>query len=124
MDGDHSAKTMDAGANKAISSQDFTESVHESAHQAEAAGEKATGHGGSVLDKTGAIGKQFTGKWAARGAVCFLTLNLYIAEGAIGGTAQKIGGPFDKEGSIGKQFNPDGSLGGTAQRLADQNQQH
>jgi len=34
----------------------------------------------------GAIGKQFTEK------------------GAIGGTAQKIGGPFDKDGAIGKQF--------------------
>lgn len=37
------------------------------------------------------------------------------AEGAIGGAAQKVGGPFDKEGAIGKQFTTDGSVGGTVQ---------
>ncbi len=29
--------------------------------------------------------------------------------------AQKVGGPFDKDGAIGKQFKPDGALGGTVQ---------
>ena len=37
------------------------------------------------------------------------------AEGALGGIAQKIGGPLDKEGMIGKQFTTEGSIGGTVQ---------
>ena len=40
-----------------------------------------------------------------------------IAEGAIGGTAQKIGGPLDKEGMIGKQFTTEGSIGGKVQEM-------
>ncbi|KAK2604124.1 hypothetical protein N8I77_007079 [Diaporthe amygdali] len=50
-----------------------------------------------VFDADGAVGKQFT------------------EDGAIGGTAQKIGGPLDKEGAIGKQFTTEGSIGGTVQ---------
>ncbi|KAF4951046.1 hypothetical protein FGADI_7783 [Fusarium gaditjirri] len=50
-----------------------------------------------VMDEHGSVGKQFT------------------ENGAIGGTAQKIGGPFDKEGVIGKQFTTEGSIGGTVQ---------
>ena len=42
-------------------------------------------------------------------------IHLYIADGAIGGTAQKIGGPLDKEGSIGQHFNADGKIGGMVQ---------
>jgi hypothetical protein len=39
-----------------------------------------------------------------------------IAEqGAIGGTAQKIGGPLDKEGVIGKKFTTEGNIGGSVQ---------
>ena len=38
-----------------------------------------------------------------------------IADGPIGGTAQKVGGPFDKEGMVGKQFNADGKIGGMVQ---------
>lgn len=38
-----------------------------------------------------------------------------IAEGAIGGTAQKIGGPLDKQGAIGQNFNADGKIGGMVQ---------
>ncbi len=34
----------------------------------------------------------------------------------IGGTAQKVGGPFDKDGMIGKQFTDSGSIGGTVQQ--------
>ncbi|KAK0636685.1 hypothetical protein B0T17DRAFT_480536 [Bombardia bombarda] len=52
-----------------------------------------------VFDAAGPIGKQFT------------------EEGAVGGTAQKIGGPLDKEGVIGKQFTEHGSIGGTVQNL-------
>ncbi|KAI1399926.1 hypothetical protein F4819DRAFT_392109 [Hypoxylon fuscum] len=50
-----------------------------------------------IFDAQGSIGKQFTD------------------EGAIGGTAQKVGGPLDKEGMIGKQFTKDGSIGGSVQ---------
>ncbi|AEO66361.1 f5ef4ff7-a19a-4b9d-ae77-8f9841909a73 [Thermothielavioides terrestris] len=50
-----------------------------------------------MFDAQGSIGKQFT------------------PEGALGGTAQKIGGPLDKEGMIGKQFTTEGSIGGTVQ---------
>ncbi|GME25046.1 hypothetical protein GTA08_BOTSDO11479 [Neofusicoccum parvum] len=42
-------------------------------------------------------------------------LDFTDAEGAIGGTAQKVGGPFDAQGAIGKQFTDKGSIGGTVQ---------
>lgn len=38
-----------------------------------------------------------------------------LAEGALGGAAQAIGGPFDKQGAIGKQFTTGGSIGGSVQ---------
>ena len=60
------------------------------------------------------IGKQFTSQYCFR-HLPFIADMPFVAEGAIGGTAQKIGGPFDKEGVIGKQFKPDGALGGTVQ---------
>ncbi|KAI1650368.1 uncharacterized protein F4817DRAFT_259678 [Daldinia loculata] len=50
-----------------------------------------------MFDAQGSIGKQFT------------------EDGAIGGTAQKIGGPLDKEGMVGKQFTTEGSVGGSVQ---------
>lgn len=34
------------------------------------------------------------------------------AEGPVGGSAQAVGGPFDKEGAIGKQFTSEGAVGG------------
>lgn len=39
----------------------------------------------------------------------------FAAKGAIGGAAQNVGGPFDAQGSIGKQFTDKGSIGGTVQ---------
>lgn len=39
----------------------------------------------------------------------------YTADGAIGGTAQKVGGPFDKQGAVGQHFNADGKIGGMVQ---------
>ncbi|OTB00817.1 hypothetical protein M426DRAFT_323932 [Hypoxylon sp. CI-4A] len=51
----------------------------------------------SAFDSQGSVGHQFT------------------SEGAIGGTAQKIGGPFSKEGAVGRQFTDKGSVGGTVQ---------
>lgn len=50
-----------------------------------AAGDKTTGHGTSIFSKDGAVGKQFTAD-----------------QGGIGGAAQKIGGPLDKDGAIGE----------------------
>ncbi|ERF69066.1 hypothetical protein EPUS_01022 [Endocarpon pusillum Z07020] len=43
----------------------------------------------------------------------------FKADGSVGGTAQKVGGPFDKEGAVGKQFTEGGALGGTAQSAAE-----
>jgi hypothetical protein len=43
-------------------------------------------------------------------------------DGSVGGTAQKAGGPFDKEGAVGKQFTDGGALGSTAQSVADTTQ--
>jgi hypothetical protein len=46
-----------------------------------------------------------------------LTRDIGTAEEAIGGAAQKIGGPLDKEGMIGKQLMTDGSTSGTVKNM-------
>jgi hypothetical protein len=46
-------------------------------------------------------------------------INSRKEDGSVGGTAQKAGGPFDKEGAVGKQFTKGGALGSTAQSVAD-----
>ncbi|KAL8939806.1 MAG: hypothetical protein Q9216_003157 [Gyalolechia sp. 2 TL-2023] len=115
MDGDHTAKTFEQGANSAMKDQDLTTGVHESVNQIvrileissdvpkqadpeqPAAGDKTQGTGTSMFSKDGAVGKMFN------------------ADGAIGGTAQKVGGPFDKEGTVGQHFNADGKIGGMVQ---------
>lgn len=98
LDGDSSAKAMDKGATAASIHTDLTDGIHETARNpGEPVGEKTTGTGTSVFSKDGAIGKQFT------------------TGGAIGGTAQSIGGPFDKSGPIGKQFTTEGSVGASVQ---------
>ncbi|KAI1800723.1 hypothetical protein F4811DRAFT_495089 [Daldinia bambusicola] len=51
----------------------------------------------SAFDSRGSVGHQFS------------------SEGAIGGTADKIGGPFSKEGAVGHQFTDKGAVGGTVQ---------
>ncbi|KAI1773418.1 hypothetical protein F4818DRAFT_422525 [Hypoxylon cercidicola] len=102
-DGDESARAVDRGANSAMPNTELSSGIHESANQREPAGAKTTGTATSVFDSTGAIGKQFTTK------------------GAIGGTAQKVGGPLSKDGAVGKQFTDTGSIGGTIQnKLGDQ----
>ena len=45
----------------------------------------------------------------------FFSFFFLTADGPIGGTAQQVGGPFDKAGAIGKHFNADGTIGGTVQ---------
>ena len=56
----------------------------------------------SIISSAGAIGKQFN------------------PDGAIGGVAQEVGGPFDKDGAIGKQFDAakDG-LAGQVEKAVD-----
>lgn len=82
-------------------------------------GEKTTGTGGSVFDAAGSIGKQFTSAYSISppclGSQEGGVLMTNIAEGAIGGAAQKIGGPLDQSGAIGKQFTTGGSIGGMVQ---------
>ncbi|MCJ1293651.1 hypothetical protein MMC34_005206 [Xylographa carneopallida] len=147
MDGDHSAKTMEAGANSAMKGgTDMVDGIHESVNQTvslgsrpphlaiasdaswqPAAGEKMTGHGQSVFDKSGAIGSMFNGisvPIIPPSTSLNIRPDTQTADGAIGGTAQKVGGPLDKGGMIGKHFNADGALGGTAQSLADKNKDH
>lgn len=54
--------------------------------------------GEPLLSSRGAIGKQFT------------------AEGAVGGTADTIGGPFKESGAIGSAFTESGAIGGTVNK--------
>jgi len=83
------------------------------------AGEKTTGHTGAALfDSQGAIGKHFTSTSHSTHSFWLTgSANMLVAAGAIGGTAQSIGGPLDKEGMIGKQFTTAGSIGGAAQNI-------
>ncbi|KAK5116422.1 hypothetical protein LTR62_007969 [Meristemomyces frigidus] len=108
MDGDSSRRTADAGASSALKHQDMTEGIHEDAGNLSGApaGEKTTGVSGSVFDKSGAIGKQFT------------------TEGSIGGTAQSIGGPLDAQGAIGKHFTTGGAIGGSVQNTLGQSEKN
>ena len=64
----------------------------------------------------GSVGKQFTCSRLSLKNYRSLTL---IAEGSIGKTAESAGGPFSSKGAVGKNFNPDGALGGSAQSAAD-----
>ncbi|KAI4161222.1 MAG: hypothetical protein LQ342_005013 [Letrouitia transgressa] len=97
MDGDHTAKTFEQGANSALKDQEMTSGIHESVNQVPSSGDKTTGTGTSMFSKDGAVGSMFN------------------ADGPLGGTAQKVGGPFDKEGAVGKHFNADGKIGGMVQ---------
>ena len=168
MDGDNTAKTFDAGANSVTNSADFTESIHEGAHQAVCPLLDPPQYhlpflffsSSSSLSSTEfeliifislsrpqqVIKQPVTAplcstkpvRWESNSPVYFTIcpfpslLQQFkwanrigpIAQGALGGTAQKMGGPFDKEGVLGKQFTTAGALGGTAQGLADKNQQH
>ncbi|KAH6666564.1 hypothetical protein B0J14DRAFT_603866 [Halenospora varia] len=95
MDGDATAKVMDKGANSAIRQAEGSDVIHESSRQIEPARQKTQGTGTSAFHKNCAIG------------------SIFKADGAIGGTADKIGGPFSKDGAIGKNFNEDGNIAGT-----------
>ncbi|KAI9721817.1 MAG: hypothetical protein M1812_002153 [Candelaria pacifica] len=98
MDGDSSAKTMDKGASSAMGETELSSGIHEdSKPKVEPAGEKTAGTGTSAFSSSGAIGSMFN------------------ADGALGGTAQKVGGPFDKQGAIGSKFTDKGTIGGMVQ---------
>ncbi|KAI9730267.1 MAG: hypothetical protein M1834_006031 [Cirrosporium novae-zelandiae] len=121
-DGHHSAKAFDSGANSTMKAQDLAGGVHGPPNQATGTEDKS---GGSVLDAKGAIGKQFTSTSPTSKIHHLLAMgNKRIAQGMVGGTAQAIGGPFDKEGIIGKHFNKGGIIGDAAQSLADTNKPH
>ncbi|KAI0164525.1 hypothetical protein GGR52DRAFT_128239 [Hypoxylon sp. FL1284] len=96
-DGDESAKAVDRGATAGMINTDLTSGIHETANMREPAGAKTTGTGGSAFDSAGAIGKQFT------------------TQGALGGVAEKVGGPLSADGAVGKQFTDKGSIGGAIQ---------
>lgn len=87
---------------------------------AQNAAEQAQGDKPSMFDAKGAIGKQFTSMLGHPSQRTSNT-NTSTAAGAIGGTAQAVGGPFDKDGMIGKHFKQDGAVGGSVQgSLGDQ----
>lgn len=68
-----------------------------------------------IMDEQGAVGKQFTGIYIQLSVLQGCDTNICPDKGAIGGAAERIGGPFDKEGVVGKQFTTDGSIGGSVQ---------
>lgn len=92
-------------------------------------GDKTGGSGPSVFSKDGAIGHMFQRTSTASFKVSSATKEDITsvvgadfdltADGAIGGTAQKVGGPFDKDGIIGSNFTADGSIGGTVQKTVE-----
>ncbi|KAK9805263.1 hypothetical protein WJX72_009625 [[Myrmecia] bisecta] len=43
-------------------------------------------------------------------------------EGAVGKQAQKVGGPFDKDGKVGKQFTDKGKVGGKVEKAAEKSE--
>lgn len=75
-----------------------------------------------AFDVEGTIGKQFTSSYSTpslwpgvRLVLEHFLLTQHAAEGALGGAAQKVGGPFDKDGAVGHAFTTEGSVGGTVQ---------
>ncbi|RVX74807.1 hypothetical protein B0A52_01084 [Exophiala mesophila] len=85
----------------------------------------ASGDNTSTFRTEGSVGKQFTseGKSSAS-SMCarekpWTDTDKYFTTGALGGVAQKIGGPLDKDGIVGRQFKEDGSAGQVANKLAD-----
>lgn len=68
-----------------------------------------------MFDKHGAVGSMFNGKSYTSLNQTQRLMTVSAADGAIGGTAQKIGGPLDKQGAIGQHFNADGKIGGMVQ---------
>ncbi|KAJ9497811.1 hypothetical protein H2202_006844 [Exophiala xenobiotica] len=89
----------------------------------------------SSLDANkGSVGKEFTPQGKAGGTAQEIGMRFSLLSNSILSCTTYIspterltnfspkGGPFDKEGAIGKQFTPEGSVGGTAQSAAQQMQ--
>lgn len=47
----------------------------------------------------------------------------FTKDGNVGAIGEKIGGPLASDGMVGKNFNPDGAVGGAFQKLAEKNEQ-
>ncbi|BFZ62521.1 hypothetical protein YB2330_003620 [Saitoella coloradoensis] len=47
----------------------------------------------------------------------------FEADGSVGSIGQKVGGPFSKDGVIGKQFTSKGKLGGTVDAAASKTEE-
>jgi len=96
----HPTNTPTPPIHSALPNTDLQDSIHEDAKpRGEPAGTKTQGTGVSAFSSGGAIGKAFT------------------TEGAVGGTAEKIGGPLSSQGMVGKQFTEGGSIGGSVQSM-------
>lgn len=143
MDGDHAAKSMEQGANSAMKDQEMTSGIHESVNQIvgpcriPSACLKLTRISPGLAKRHKGPAHRCSPKtvhWArcstvsrvassipllravvATARIHLLTGFFLTADGVLGGTAQSIGGPFDKEGAIGKNFNADGKIGGMVQ---------
>ncbi|KAL1584716.1 hypothetical protein WHR41_06855 [Cladosporium halotolerans] len=109
MDGDTSNKALERGASAATKDTEFTSGIYEDA-KADVTGRGGlvgskepgtktmdTNQGPSVFDAKGAVGGAFT------------------KDGAVGGMAEKVGGPLSADGAIGKNFTQGGSIGGMVQ---------
>ncbi|KAI0133881.1 hypothetical protein BJ170DRAFT_607740 [Xylariales sp. AK1849] len=84
-----------------------------SSHGSSNTGSKTTGGMASstTTPANAGLGDNPPKAFDAKGAIG----NTFTEQGALGGAAQKIGGPFDKDGIVGKQFTTGGSIGGSVQ---------
>lgn len=140
MDGDTTAKTFTEGANSAKNTIDLTDSVHEAAHQPVGLPAEQVCSNGVLTQprpqqarRPPALARACSprtellatcskvrltleiGNHSLCSKSVLLTILRAVADGPIGGTAQSIGGPLDKEGMIGKHFTEHGAIGGTVQ---------
>lgn len=82
----------------------------------------------NAMDASGKVGSNFKGLWLknARPVIteAVKLIFYFAADGPVGSIGQKVGGPFDKQGAVGKQFTEDGSVGGSIQQMADTSKGH
>ena len=79
-----------------------------------------------MFSKDGAVGSMFNGELLMPNMPLqvfeqYGLISRCAADGALGGTAQKVGGPFDKQGSVGQHFNANGKIGGMVQKNLAEN---
>ena len=99
MDGDHSAKTMEQGANSATNGQDLTSGLHEGVKQVvrspslltvyyidlvsgiqPGVGDKTQGAGMSMFSKDGAVGSMFNGTSLASSPLPSIPLCCFLSQ--------------------------------------------